>query len=386
MERPAGFGVIGAGLVAREHLDGLKQMPDRARVVAVADVSERSLRAVADSFFVPHVLSDHRALLDRPDVDVVIVATPPSAHEELVIDALSAGKAVVCEKPLAHSLASADRILAAAERYPGRLSVVHQLRFSETVERIIWARDEGLLGALRFGRLNQFSTFDQKPGTRSSWWGRWGIAGGGVTMTLMIHQLDLLQYIFGKARTVSALVTTTNEDLESEDSLSANISFQSGAIASCSATMLAHQASTVLDVIGDLCSVHRPWALRSADGHHLAKVQAELEKRFPSARPRRPARWTRITTRVARRAGFAPRQRKKQENSHAPYLRQVVDALSEGKPLPVSAHEGRSALELCTAIYTAALNGSVVELPVGPENPYYDGVTVSQYHRERANA
>ena len=93
--------------------------------------------------FHPVQPSDYRALLDRRDIDVVAVCTPPALHERIVVDALEAGKFVMCEKPLAHTLAAADRILAAARRHPGKLSTVFQFRYLPEVRRTRWLLGPG---------------------------------------------------------------------------------------------------------------------------------------------------------------------------------------------------------------------------------------------------
>src|SRR5262249_57811091 len=94
--------------------------------------------------------------LERADVEVVAIGTPPVLHEALVIEALEAGKYVLCEKPLAPTLAATDRILTAARRFPGRLPTVHQFRWLPEVQRTIWLRDHDRLGRLLFGRLHRF--------------------------------------------------------------------------------------------------------------------------------------------------------------------------------------------------------------------------------------
>src|SRR3990172_8052344 len=133
--RVYGVGIIGAGGIFAEHARGYAQMP-RARIVALADVDAERMRRASKDFFIPFTCSNYNDLLARPDVDIVDICTPPSLHEEMVLAALRAGKHVLCEKPLAHSLASADRIIEAARQYPGKLSVIYQLRYSPEARRI----------------------------------------------------------------------------------------------------------------------------------------------------------------------------------------------------------------------------------------------------------
>ena len=107
-----GVGVVGTGVVFAEHAAALGHAaPTDYGSSGVAEVDEHRRRAATDACFVPYATNDHRELVERPDVDVVVVCTPPSAHEAVVVDALAAGKHVVCEKPLAPDLATIDRIV-----------------------------------------------------------------------------------------------------------------------------------------------------------------------------------------------------------------------------------------------------------------------------------
>lgn len=132
---------------------------------------------------------DYKALLARSDIDVIDICTPPFLHERMILDALNAGKHVVCEKPLAHTLESADRIIEAANQAPGKLAVVYQQRYLNAVRRMIHLRDSGQTGRLLFGRFSRYSRT-----TGVEWWGRWGTSGGGAVMTQFIHELDQIKY------------------------------------------------------------------------------------------------------------------------------------------------------------------------------------------------
>jgi ABC-type transport system involved in Fe-S cluster assembly fused permease/ATPase subunit len=179
MSGVVGVGIVGAGAIFEQHALALSALAGRARLLAVCDVDDATLRAAAGAHGVAFVCRDSTALLDRPDVDLVAVCTPPAFHEEAVVGALRTGKHVVCEKPLAPTLAAADRIIAVAREHPGRLSVVHQFRYLPAVRRTLWVRDAGELGSLLFGRFHRFARF-RRPGraARAPWWGSWDVAGG----------------------------------------------------------------------------------------------------------------------------------------------------------------------------------------------------------------
>ena len=199
-------------------------LPGRLRLVGVAEVDEHRRRAATETCFVPHVTNDHRELIERPDVHVVVVCTPPVGHEAIVVDALEAGKHVVCEKPLASDLATVDRLVELERTAPGRLSTVYQWRYRPEVRRIVHLRDEGLLGRLLLGRFQRFARLPAGHDV-AGWWGRWDRAGGGAVMTQAIHEIDLMLHLLGPARSVHAELATLGLPIESEDTAAATVHF-----------------------------------------------------------------------------------------------------------------------------------------------------------------
>ena len=156
-------GIIGTGAIAREHARAIATVPASATLVAACDVSPAQLAAFADDFGVARTYSSFVELIADPNVELVAVATPPAMHEEAVIAALEAGKFVLCEKPLAHSLASAERIAAAAAKHPGKLSVCHQLRFDPRYRRMLWLANNGWIGEIQEAVVERHGYIWQSP-------------------------------------------------------------------------------------------------------------------------------------------------------------------------------------------------------------------------------
>ncbi|HEU5413423.1 MAG TPA: Gfo/Idh/MocA family oxidoreductase [Candidatus Angelobacter sp.] len=366
-----GIGIVGAGKIFEQHAIACNSLAGRARLLGIADINEAQLQKASAQYGIPLAAADYRSLLDRKDIDVITVCTPPVLHERIVVDALEAGKFVICEKPLAHTLQSADRIIAVAKKHPGKLSTVYQFRYLQEIQRTLWLRDHGRLGRLLFGRFHRFAKFEAparpakdgkgaKPAKkRSPWWGEWQTAGGGVVMTQLIHEIDLMQHIFGRAAKVTATIETLRESIESEDTCAATIRFESGAIVSCQGTMTAQRSSHGFDVIGDRVSVHFPWALESLDGEWRDESLHAVLEMYPL--PETPA---------AKQSGTS---------AHTPYLAEVVAAIQEARPLPIGPAEARASLEICTAIYASALNGRPVKIPIDHTNNCYAGLTTAVY-------
>ena len=354
MGETIGVGVVGTGVIFQRHAEAYAQLAHRVRLAAVAEVDETRLRQALTRYSVPFGCRDYRQLLERKDVAIVTVCTPPCFHEQIVIDALEAGKYVVCEKPLAHTLEAADRIRIVADRFPGKLSTTFQFRYLPEVQRAVWLRDNGRLGRLLFGRFSWYGRF-QKPGRpRMEWWGRWEVAGGGAVMTQLIHEIDLMCHIFGPPAEVSAVVDTLKESIESEDTCSATVRFQNGAIASCYSTMSAQRFAQGFDVFGTLASVHHPWALECMDEGWRRSALDDVLAVYP------------LTVAEA-------------SNPHAPYVAAVLDAIEAGKPLPIGPDEAAATLEVCAGIYAAALLGRPVSLPLDRTNRFCRGIAASDY-------
>ena len=88
MSKVKGVAVVGAGIIFKNHANALEAIPSRARLIGVAELDESKRDAATEQNFVPVVTDDYKELLERNDVDIVTVCTPPNIHEKVVVDAL----------------------------------------------------------------------------------------------------------------------------------------------------------------------------------------------------------------------------------------------------------------------------------------------------------
>src|ERR1700739_62271 len=102
--------VVGCG-IGRAHIAGYKSQPDKFQVLALCDIDEKGLASAGDEFSIARRTKSVDDLLRMEDVDIVDLCTPPALHVPQTLAALAAGKEVVCEKPLAGSLAEVDRTI-----------------------------------------------------------------------------------------------------------------------------------------------------------------------------------------------------------------------------------------------------------------------------------
>src|SRR6478672_5043393 len=128
MDETIAIGLIGAGRIGTSHARLIADRVPDARLAAVADPRPEAAAALADRHG-SRAVADPQALIDDPEIDAVVITASSQAHADLVVAASRAGKAIFCEKPMALSLADADRALRAAEEAGVILQVGFNRRF-----------------------------------------------------------------------------------------------------------------------------------------------------------------------------------------------------------------------------------------------------------------
>ena len=184
-------GLIGAGAIAQlAHLPVLSRIKGMT-LAAICDNDGAKARALADRFGVPDVFTDIEDILQLEELDAVVVATPNHLHEPHVIEALAAGKHVLCERPLAVTARGVERILAAASRADSMVFVANNHRFRNDVQAFDRFLRNGELGKLTGVRAGVY----QQRGRNEGWRSRKAEAGGGVFLELGLPMVDLALWL-----------------------------------------------------------------------------------------------------------------------------------------------------------------------------------------------
>lgn len=153
--------------------------------------------------------TDWRAVVERPDIDVIDICTPGDSHAPIAIAALDAGKHVLCEKPLANSVAEAEEMAEAAERAAGRSMVGYNYRRVPALALARQLVEGGRLGAIRHVRAQYLQDWLGDPQFPLTWRLRREIAGSGALGDLGAHIVDLAQYLTGlRIESVGAMLQT----------------------------------------------------------------------------------------------------------------------------------------------------------------------------------
>ncbi|QGY02421.1 Gfo/Idh/MocA family oxidoreductase [Methylobacterium mesophilicum SR1.6/6] len=239
------IGLIGAGWVAQHHLAGWATLRGRAVVVAIADPSAERRMDRAQAFDIPNTYADAGAMLDAGGLDAIDVAAPRAVHAELVRLAAERGLPILCQKPLAPTLAEARALVAAVEGR-ARLMVHENWRFRAYYrEAAAWLR-AGCIGQPFAARLELvtsgtlpdeaglFPALERQPFMRDE--------ARMLVAEVLIHHLDTLRLLLGPLRVVACATSRTCSDLAGEDTALIQLAGPDGVAVQVFATFAAHGA------------------------------------------------------------------------------------------------------------------------------------------------
>jgi predicted dehydrogenase len=215
MAEPIGVAVIGAGMAGRAHCNGYRSASTvfdtdqpAPRLVAVADTHEPFATEAARRYGFARTETDWRAVVDAPDVDAVSIVVANALHREIVEAALAAGKHVLCEKPLAPSVADAQAMVDAAGRTDRVAAIGFTFRRSPAINAIREQVLSGTLGRVRHINAHYWCDYGFDPQAPMSWRYRGG-PGSGVLADIGSHLVDLAEFFCGPTRGVHGTVLTT---------------------------------------------------------------------------------------------------------------------------------------------------------------------------------
>ncbi len=336
-------GVIGCG-IGRSHIsEGYAMHPDKYEVVVLCDLDEARLNAVADEFNVAGRITSSDELMAMPDVDIIDICTPPAIHTKLILQALAAGKHVVCEKPLTGSLAELDDVVAAEQTAKGVLMPIYQYRYGDGVQQVRRIIESGLAGKPYVATAETLWKRDAAY-YHNPWRGRWATELGGVLMTHALHLHDMLTYLMGPIDRVFARATTRVNPIEVEDCVSASLLMKNGALVSLTATLGSQEEISRLRLAFENVtfeSNHSPYS--PGDGPWtIIPANAEIGARIEALLRDIPA--------VGRRFNGQ--------------MEAFYHTLEKGEKPPVTTADARNSLELIAAIYHSNDINSDVALPI----------------------
>jgi predicted dehydrogenase len=325
--RTVGVGLIGTGFMggihARAYRNARWTFPDarvQPAIRVVADERLEDARAFAERFEIPEWTDDWRAVLTRPDVELIDVCTPPALHQRIATAAAGAGKHVYCEKPVGRGLDETVAIWEAVQAAGVASFVGFNFRLAPAalLGREIVAG--GRIGAIRHVRVSFRSNYDYDPDRPVPWRWRFSqeVAGAGALADLGSHVIDLALHLAGPITRICGTTRTfvaERDDpdpaarggrriVDNDDAFAALAEFSCGAtgILDASRVSAGSRGELTFDVAGSMGAVR--WDLRRMNELQVCSLGApEAEQGFTTIQTARPTRRTASSSR--RRSGSA---------------------------------------------------------------------------------
>lgn len=346
--------IIGVGAISDSHMEGFAAFPEYCRIAALVDrMPERAAKKAAWHHLdgVSIYSSIDEMVTAEETITLASICLPPSLHCETAVKLLERGIHVLCEKPLAPTLEECDRMLAAAERGGAILSAVAQNRFKADVVKAKKLVDSGILGKTYFAQV--YSLWWRGTNYYNlEWRGRWETEGGGCTMIHGIHHIDLFLWLMGDVESVAAAAgNQAHDNSEVEDISMSMVRFKSGAMGSVVCSILHHGEEQRLILDSEWGSVGLPLQLHA---------NRQMENGFPEENMPLLTRMQSFCDNITL-----------EYTGHQAQIKDVLEAIREGRPPLVTGVDGRRAIEFITAVYQSAFTGKTVFFPVGENDPFY---------------
>jgi myo-inositol 2-dehydrogenase/D-chiro-inositol 1-dehydrogenase len=184
------IGVIGVGRIGRLHAHNLKYQIPGTKVLAVADIFEKSVREVASQLEIPIAEKDYRVLLENKDIDAVVICSSTDTHAQIIAEAAEAGKHIFCEKPIALDIDKIDQAITEVKKAGVKLQVGFNRRFDPSFKK---AKDLVSKGTIGIPHLVRITSRDPEPPPIS-----YVKVSGGIFLDMMIHDFDMARFLLSQ--------------------------------------------------------------------------------------------------------------------------------------------------------------------------------------------
>ncbi|MDQ0393950.1 inositol 2-dehydrogenase [Labrys monachus] len=325
--------VLGAGRIGRIHAANVASSRE-ARLVAVADPSGEAARELAARLSCEAAF-DSLAVIERDDVDAVVIGTPTDTHVPLMLHAVRRGKAVLCEKPIDLDLAKADAAVEEIERLGGRVMIAFNRRFDPAARALRDAIDAGEIGEIR-----QVLITSRDPGLPPSGYLR---HSGGIFRDMTIHDFDMARWLLGEepvevTATASRLVDAGLAEIGDFDTVMVQMRTASGRqchINGCREAVYGYdQRFEIFGSAGMLLNEN----VRATTVRRWTRTQTDAQEPLLNFFLERYADAYRLE------------------------LQAFLDAVQGGAPMPVTPRDGRQALRLADCALESALTGRAIKV------------------------
>jgi len=343
IDRPINIAIIGYGHIAKKHIAAIKEYPEALNLCAICDANPEVIERASQELGIDGFTSI-QSLVNESNIDIVVICTPSGLHASQTIELATAGKHIICEKPLATRWKDSLEAVKACDTNGVRLFVVKQNRANPTLQLLKNAIEQNRFGRIFQMNINMFWTRPQEYYSQSKWRGSWEFDGGAL-MNQASHYIDLLHWLFGPVEAIQALTATQARQIESEDSAVLNIRWRSGTLGSMNVSMLTYPKNleSSLTVIGEKGTVRIGGRAINHIEHWEFATPDPMDESIQEA--------SQITTETIG-AG------------HIRYYQNIIDVL-KGKAAPeTDGRDGLKTMEILTAAYISARDRKTVWLPL----------------------
>jgi predicted dehydrogenase len=351
------MGIVGSGHMGRTYAHCLVDHNEGVRLVAITGGSRAP--KLAKDFEVDYV-PDYDALIQRDDVDAVLLATPHQVHAEQTISAAEQGKHVLVEKPMMTNVADCDAMIAACNEANVTLSVIQTLRYRGVFRRAKALIDEGLIGRVRM--VHMMSLWKAREATKL-----WSTEpeSGGMILDRGAHSFDMLRHLIGD-EAVRVFGTVNSYDVESWRTMNAMVQVHFSRGASAQVWMSHEIPEPGFPDSSDMLRLWGEKGLMEAD--HLGKLRVTTD-----------GEWRDIWEMPEFDFIGANFGADRLEAFHL-QTQDFVDCSREGRAPAVTGEDGRAAIEMVEAANRSNLTGGSVSLPLRTARGglQFDGATVAR--------
>jgi UDP-N-acetyl-2-amino-2-deoxyglucuronate dehydrogenase len=333
-ERPLRFAIVGCGRIAGRHAQHIANV---GTVAATCDIVAERARALAEPYGAGSYSSIESLLDSENDIDIVSICTPNGLHAAHAIASFKAGNHVVCEKPMAISVADCGAMIQAAETANRRLFIVKQNRFNPPVAAVKKLLDEGKLGKIFSVQLSCFWNRDAAY-YQDTWKGTAALDGGAL-YTQFSHFIDLLYWMIGDVKDAFAMTDNYAHHgiVEFEDTGVVALRFHNGVLGTINFTTNAFERNMEgsLTIFGERGTV-------KIGGQYLNELEYQ---RIDGVE---------ITDLPAGNPANNYGHYQGSMSNHDHVYQNVVDVLTKRGIIATNGYEGLKTVEIIDKIYTAA--------------------------------
>ncbi|PYV18953.1 MAG: oxidoreductase [Acidobacteria bacterium] len=345
------LGIIGSAFSSNLHAEALREVPE-AEVVAACSPNRRHVEEFARKWNIPVVETDYRKVVERKDIDALVVGIPNDLHRPVTVAAAEAGKHAILEKPIAHTLADADAMVASSKKHGVKLLYAETICFSPKYVRAKKLVDEGAIGDLYMVKQSE-----KHSGPHADWFYDIRRSGGGSIMDMGCHGIEWARWMYGKPKPKSVLAhcqrVLHTKRTKGEDNSVVILEFEGGG------TAVIEDSWAKLGGMDDRTELYGTEGVVYCDLLHGSSMETYSRAGYGYAveKAGETKGWTFTVFEEGHIYGF-PHE-----------MRHFVRCILEKETPMETGDDGRATLEIIYAAYESAGTGKRVTWPYKPKHP-----------------